>query len=87
MCDVVLRVLCFSFVSLKVKPVTEFNSPEKQIGKYKHNKVKIFPIKEQKRRICDCNLVLVSGHEPEVNREDKVIRPAAHLTGNIIIKI
>lgn len=37
LCDVVLRFLCFSFVSLKAKPVSEFNAAQKQIGECQHS--------------------------------------------------
>lgn len=39
LCDVVVTFLSFSFVSLKVKLVTDFNEPQKQIGECKHARI------------------------------------------------
>lgn len=36
-CDVLLKFPSFTFVSLKVKSVTEFHAPQKQIGECPHN--------------------------------------------------
>lgn len=65
-----------------MKPVSEFNVAQKQIGEYKHTQINNFP--KEKEEVM---LICLSGLYEPLKGEDDGERPAAHVIGGMKHKL